>query len=150
MHPSPSIFSHTFSPSNFWRSLGPNGYLQWDEVDTMGSYIDTIDSSLSTPALHSLFKISTIPNSARDPNEYAFSLPLPPNSPQLLCCSWSLTLLFCTDGNCPFQRHWTRMGFKIASSTRTSAICPWLGTGMICKRRGPFFPFFPLFIWVDY
>lgn len=75
-----SFFSHKpfLRPSNFRRSLGPNGYLQWDEVDTVGGYIDTIDSSLPTPALHSLFKSPTIPKPARDPNEYAFSL-FPPS-----------------------------------------------------------------------
>lgn len=52
--------------------IAPNGYLQWDEVDTVGSYIDTIDSSVSTPALQSLFKSFTIPKSARGRDEYVF------------------------------------------------------------------------------
>lgn len=44
-----------------------------------------------------------------------------------------------TAGKRRFQRHWTRTGFRIASSTRTSVTCRWQDTGMTCKQAG--FPF---------
>lgn len=75
------------------------------------------------------------------PNSPSTSLPPPITDTSLSIC------LIRTDGNHPFQWHWTRMGSKIASSTRTSVICPWLGTGKTCKGRGPFLPFFSLVYW---
>lgn len=106
----------------------------------MGGYIDTIDSSLSAPALDSLYKSFAIPKSAQVRDEYAlippFHLPQywfshPPIFP--IADMFPLTCLE-PDGNRRLQRRWTRTGFKIANSTRTSMIYQWLGTGMTCKR----------------
>ncbi|KAI9871737.1 MAG: hypothetical protein M1830_002509 [Pleopsidium flavum] len=55
--------------NNLRKLLKPGGYLQWDEVDTVGTYIESADPSVSTTAIESLFMNLTIPKSARGRDE---------------------------------------------------------------------------------
>ncbi|MCJ1432519.1 hypothetical protein MMC27_001876 [Xylographa pallens] len=54
---------------NLRKLLKPGGYLQWDEVDAIGSYIRAADSGMATPALEALFKTFKIPKSSRGRDE---------------------------------------------------------------------------------
>ncbi|KAI9878027.1 MAG: hypothetical protein M1830_002147 [Pleopsidium flavum] len=61
--------------NNLRKLLKPGGYLQWDEVDTVGTYIESADPSVSTTAIESLFMNLTIPKSARGRDDWKTSLP---------------------------------------------------------------------------
>jgi hypothetical protein len=50
--------------------LESGGYLQSDEVDTVGTYIRSANPSVSNTAIDSLFMKLTIPKSARGRDEY--------------------------------------------------------------------------------
>ena len=62
----------------------PGGYLQWDEVDTMGCYIESVDSTVSTSAIEGLFMKLKIPKTARGRDEYDATLSN--------VISWTLTI----------------------------------------------------------
>ena len=48
----------------------PGGYLQWDEVDTLGSYIKTVNPSTSTDTLESIRQRMSGPGNSRGLDKY--------------------------------------------------------------------------------
>ncbi|KAL8778381.1 MAG: hypothetical protein Q9213_007436 [Squamulea squamosa] len=42
--------------SNLWKLLKPGGYLQWDEVDSVGCYVKAASPSISTDQIENLLK----------------------------------------------------------------------------------------------
>ncbi|MCJ1376899.1 hypothetical protein MMC20_008144 [Loxospora ochrophaea] len=56
--------------SNLCKLLKPGGYLQWDEVDTLGSYVESVDPSVSTDAINCVRNELCAPGNSRGPDEW--------------------------------------------------------------------------------
>jgi len=59
--------------TNLRKLLKPGGYLQWDEVEPSGTYIETVNSSVSIDVTKSLFRLD-IPTSARGSDDWQQTL----------------------------------------------------------------------------